>query len=84
MTRPELESSVRALLAELSRRDLAALQRDEDLVEHLGLDSLQALMLLAQLEKRFGARFPDARLADLRTLAALVEELEHQGKELVS
>lgn len=79
----DLESDVRALLAELARRDLGALRRDEDLVEHLGLDSLQALMLMAMLEKRFGARFPDARLKELRTLAALVEELERQGKETV-
>lgn len=80
----ELESSVRALLARLSRRDLAALRRDEDLVEHLRLDSLQSLALLAMLEKRFGTRFPDARLKDLRTLGALVEELERQGKEPVT
>lgn len=71
----ELEMRVRTLLGGLARRDLAELGADDDLIEHLGLDSLQGLSFLAAVEKRFEVRFPDERLGELRTVRALVEAL---------
>jgi acyl carrier protein len=77
-----LEARVRAVLVELTRRpEAAALDRDDDLVERLGLDSLQGLRVLAALEKRFGARFPDAWLGELRTIRRLVEAVGAQRRE---
>lgn len=68
------ESEVRALLGELCGRDLSRLDPDADLAMELGLDSLAKLRLLARLETRFGIRFPDARLAHLRTLRQVLDE----------
>jgi acyl carrier protein len=51
--------------------DLNSIGLDDDLVRVLGLDSLAALRLLATVEKRFGVRFPDERLAEFRTLRQL-------------
>ncbi|NOT31608.1 MAG: acyl carrier protein [Planctomycetes bacterium] len=80
----EVERLVRALLGELSRSDVSALGRDEDLVEHLGLDSLQGLSFLAAVEKRFQVRFPDELLAALRSVGALVEGIQSARKEPVA
>jgi len=80
----EVERLVRALLGELSKRDVSALGRDEDLVERLGLDSLQGLSFLAAVEKRFQVRFPDERLTALRTVGALVEGIQSVRREPVS
>jgi acyl carrier protein len=71
MTDDTLEQRLRAVLAEVSRRDLATVALDDDLVRALALDSLAALRLLAAVEKRFQIRFPDEQLAEFRTLRQL-------------
>jgi acyl carrier protein len=75
MSPEEIESRVRAGLAEACKRDVASLSRDDDLVETLGLDSLQGLMALAVVEKRLGVRFADERLAELRTVRRIVDAI---------
>ena len=47
MNRVAIERQVRALIADVARHDVAALGADDDLVEHLGVDSLQGLQILA-------------------------------------
>ena len=84
MKSAEVERLVRALLGELSKRDASDLGRDEDLVEQLGLDSLQGLSFLAAVEKRFQVRFPDERLSALRTVGLLVEGIQSARREPVS
>lgn len=44
---------------------------ETDLFEGLGIDSLQALDLLTDLEEAFGVEIPDYELQDARTLSAL-------------
>ena len=65
------EQTLRTLLSEVSRQDASRAGLDDDLVRELGLDSLAALRLLAAVEKRFGVRFTDERLAEFRTLRQL-------------
>jgi acyl carrier protein len=67
----DLEQRLRAVLGEVSRKDLSQVGLDENLVRVLGLDSLAALRLLAAVEKRFNIRFPDDRLSEFRTLRQL-------------
>jgi acyl carrier protein len=75
MTGEDLEPRVRDVLAEASRRDVSMLGADDDLIEALGLDSLQGLQVLALMEKRFSVRFPDHRLAELRTIRRLASAI---------
>jgi len=81
-TSVDLEQAVRSLIADVTRQDTRALGRDDDLVEALGVDSLQGLQILARVEKRFDVRLPDDELIGLRTvgrIAALVERLQAGG-----
>lgn len=84
MTRsPHIEAAVRALIRELARQDASTIGRDEDLVEVLGIDSLQGLQILAGVEKRFDLRLPDEDLVRLRTIgciADLVDQLQKGGE----
>jgi acyl carrier protein len=73
MSADPLEKRLRAVLADVSHRDLTLLGPDDDLVRALDLDSLAALRLLAAVEKRFGVRFPDDRLTEFRTLRQLCD-----------
>lgn len=72
----DTDAALRALLANVLKRDTAALGPDDDLVEKLTLDSLESLRVLAHVEKRFGVRFDDSRLGELRTLRKLAEAVE--------
>jgi acyl carrier protein len=81
MSEANPEQALRALLSEVSRKDLSRTGLDDDLIRELGLDSLAALRLLAAVEKRFGVRFPDERLAEFRTLRSLLEFIAPAGPE---
>jgi len=83
MKADDVEGPVRELLGRLAKRDVSGLGPDEDLVEALGLDSLQGLSFLAAVEKRFDLRFPDGRLAALRSVRALVEGIREARQEAV-
>ncbi len=78
MSEPSREKDLRTLLAEVSGQDTSIVGPDDDLTHTLGLDSLAGLRLLAAVEKRFGVRFPDDRLGEIRTLKQLLELIESQ------
>jgi acyl carrier protein len=69
----ELEDGVREIVGRISARDLSTLGIDDDLVETLGVDSLQGLQILAGVEKRFGLQLPDHELITLRTVRRIVD-----------
>ena len=56
----------------------AALAPDDDLFDTLGIDSLQALDLLTDLEDAFGVEIPDYELQGVTTLAGLAEVLRRR------
>ena len=83
----ETEARLRAMLVKMSKAsaaEVAAIGPDEDLIERLGLDSLQGLRVLAALEKDFETRFEDARLGELRTIHQLSDAIRAARKEPVS
>ncbi len=51
------------------------LSPDADFYDALGIDSLQALDLLTQLEEAFGVEVPDYELQGVNTFAALADVL---------
>jgi acyl carrier protein len=69
---------LRALIADVTKRDAASLGEDDDLVMALGLDSLESLRVLAHVEKRFGVRFDDAEIHAIRTLRQLADAVERR------
>jgi acyl carrier protein len=75
-----VEARVRTLIQEVSRRDTSGIGRDDDLVEALGVDSLEGLQILAGVEKRFGVRLPDDELIHLRTIGRIADSVERVGR----
>lgn len=53
-----------------------ALSPDDDLFEVLGIDSLQALDLLTDLEDAFDVEIPDYEVQGVNTLGGLAELIE--------
>ena len=62
---------VLSLAAERFGRSAAELGPDDDLFQSLGIDSVQALELLSQLEGAFGIDLPDYELAEVRSFRDL-------------
>ncbi len=75
-THQDVESVVREILVRVLRRDDPRIGRDDDLVEVLGIDSLQGLQILAGVEKRFGVRLPDEELIHMRTIGRITDAVE--------
>ena len=74
--RTDIEIAVRGIIGRVSRVDVSTLGRDDDLVERLGVDSLQGLQILAGVEKRFDVMLPDDELITFRTIARIVQAVE--------
>ncbi|TVQ97072.1 MAG: acyl carrier protein [Deltaproteobacteria bacterium] len=56
-----------------------ALGPDTDFFDALGIDSLQALDLLTDIEDAFGVEVPDWEMQDVRTLGGLAEVIGRYG-----
>ena len=82
-TDADVDAGVRAIITGISRQDITGIGRDEDLVGMLGVDSLQALQVLAAVERRFDVRLPDEELIHMRTIGRIadaVEQLQNAGR----
>jgi acyl carrier protein len=60
---------LRQTLADTMDVDVEQLTDDADFIEDVGVDSLMALEVLAVLEKKYGVRFVEQEMRELRTLA---------------
>ena len=74
--RTDIPEEILSTLARLARLPTHQIRRESRLDTDLGLDSLTRLDLLLVLENRLGATIPDALLANLETVGAVVELTE--------
>lgn len=56
--------------------DAAGLEPEQDFFDALGIDSVQALELLSELEIEFDVEVPDYELSGVKTFAALAEVID--------
>ena len=73
--RDDLYQRLTALAAARFGPDAAELGPDEDFFEVLGIDSLQALDLLTELEEAFGVEVPDYELQGVNSFGGLADLL---------
>ena len=71
----ECVEDIRELLTEVAEID-QEIGEETDLVEEIGLESIDVMELIEQLEDKFDISFPLNDLASIRTLAELAKELE--------
>lgn len=69
-----LEDDIRELIVEVGELDDPAAVTDEaDLFADLGLDSMQALEIVLEMEQRLNISVPEERLREIRSLAQAVK-----------
>ncbi len=56
--------------------DVSGLSPEQDFFSALGIDSVQALELLSELEIEFDVEVPDYELAEVKTFSALAEVID--------
>lgn len=84
MTSNDIELKVRAVICDVTKRDISALRANDDLVLSLGVDSLQGLQILAMVEKRCDVHLPDEVLIELRTVARITEAVEQAASAMAA
>jgi acyl carrier protein len=65
-----------ALAADRFGKHAGELDAESDLFEALGIDSVQVLELLSELELAFDVEIPDYELRDVRTFAGLATQID--------
>jgi acyl carrier protein len=71
------EAQVSARILELSQARFGkdGLSAEQDLFDALGIDSVQALELLSEVERTFRVELPDYEMAEVRTFADLAARI---------
>ena len=72
MSNPTIQRLI-GLAADRFHQDASTLKASDDFFEALGIDSLQALDLLTDLEEAFEIEIPDYELQGMNTFAQLAE-----------
>ena len=71
-----LEKELREIVAEIVEVEPGEVTLDSDFVEALGMDSMQALEIMAAIEKKYKVQIPEDYLGKIRTLSGLMEITE--------
>ena len=74
----KLFEEVKKVLAKQLRKPEDIIKPESKIIDDLGADSLNILMLLMTIEEDFGIKVPDEELADFRTVGDVVSFLESQ------
>ncbi|MBO4424136.1 MAG: acyl carrier protein [Spirochaetales bacterium] len=74
-----LFNEVRKVLAKQLRKPEDIIKPESKIIDDLGADSLNILMLLMTIEEDFGIKVPDEELAVFKTVGDVVSFLEKQS-----
>ncbi len=79
----EIEAKVTSIIAALRKLPPAEVRLDATL-EQLGIDSLDKINLLFELESAFDIEIPDEEARSISTVGDIVRKLEAMGAKLAS
>ncbi len=69
----DLESRLLSLAAARFGKPAGSLSPGDDIFETLGIDSIQAMEMLTEIETTFGVEIPDSELQGVTTFAGIAE-----------
>ena len=75
----QTEQRLIQLAADYFRLEPTGLTPEDDIFEALGIDSVQVLELLSELEMHFDVEIPDYELREVRTFAELAEQIDRRA-----
>lgn len=84
MTHASTEQEIRRIVAANARFDPERIGVHDDFEEDLGLDSLDRLDLLAEVEDELGVRIPEDQFSTIRNLDGLLKVLDGRPCEIAA
>ncbi len=76
-----LEKDIKEILSRVARVDISEIKPDIRIRDHLGIDSLNAMEILAAIEVKYGITIDEAKAFDIETIKDLYELVENYLKE---
>ena len=75
MTRAEVQEGLKEIVLDIleAEDEITDFSEEDDFVEALGMDSLQAVSMLVHIEKRFRVTLPENEMNNFRTLRSVVD-----------
>ncbi len=84
MTLASTEQEIRRIVAANARYNPERIGLYDDFEEDLGLDSLDRLDLLAEVEDELGVRIPEDQFSTIRSLDGLLKALGARPREIAA
>jgi len=75
MDKKEIEKKVVEVLADKASMDLKQIKPESSLVDDLGLDSLDAVEMVFELEENYSINIPDDQISEFKTAQDIVTYL---------
>ncbi len=75
MDKKEIEKKVVEVLADKASMDLKQIKPESSLVDDLGLDSLDAVEMVFELEENYSIDIPDDQISEFKTAQDIVTYL---------
>lgn len=72
LDRAKIEEIIKESLNKKGVSQLDAISESTNLTKDLGLDSLDGVELIMDLEERFNIQFPDSKTKDLKTIGDII------------
>ena len=76
----DIEKIVREELGKIANKDISDISREDNLVEHVGLDSLSILEVFGMMEEKFNIVLEPDKISELQTIADIVRLIEDNKK----
>lgn len=76
ISRDQLTGDIRRVVAEICEVEPVEVTMEANFVEDLGMDSMQALEIMASLEKKYSIQIPEEHLGNIMNLTSLLEIAE--------
>jgi acyl carrier protein len=78
MNRPELIKTFQRMASEIAEKDFSHVTEDAKIAQ-LGLDSLNILELVGQMERELDVQIPDEQLVGIQTVRQLLDLVEKRA-----
>lgn len=75
-TKEQIREIVRGFVSENSGVPVSQIKPDQEFTKHLGMDSLDYVMVIMEVERRFGITMPDEMLEEIKNVGKLEEWVE--------
>lgn len=76
----DIEKIVREELSKIANKDISDISCEDNLVEHVGLDSLSILEVFGMMEEKFNIVLEPDKISELQTIADIVRLIEENKK----